>query len=402
MKQALISDIKIGKRFRKDVGDLKPLEKSISELNYLLHPVVVEKLDDGKFKLVAGRRRILACKNLGWTSIPINPIKLEFSQVAELHENGARKNFTGSEIVAISEYIAKNRIGHRPKKGEEGSPLPRGKTRDLVQEITGISHNTVTKMKNIVNAARDNPKKYQELVNELDEGKKPINKIHRKLVKTQKTEIRKKELKNVQTHLPKSIQLFNCNFKDNKILKNTVSLIFTDPPYLEDDLPIYEELAKHAMDVLKDGGSLMCYCGQFALNRVIPMLEKHGLTYQWIMIALHSGPSSIMWGRKVLVAYKPILWFVKGKYTGPNIRDVIQSQFQGKELHEWAQSTVESDYYIEFMTEQNEIVYDPFMGQGTFGISAAKLKRQFVGCEINKEHYKTAEKLITLGLKEKS
>jgi len=46
-----ISDIVTGKRFRKDMGDLKPLEKSIAELNCLLHPIVVESLDNEKWKL---------------------------------------------------------------------------------------------------------------------------------------------------------------------------------------------------------------------------------------------------------------------------------------------------------------------------------------------------------------
>ena len=114
MKQVLISDIKIGKRFRKEIGDLKPLEKSIAELNCLLHPIVV----DENLKLIAGRRRILACKNLGWTKIPVRTVNIPLLEAGELHENGARKNFTGSEIVAISEYIAKHRIGHRPRKGE--------------------------------------------------------------------------------------------------------------------------------------------------------------------------------------------------------------------------------------------------------------------------------------------
>ena len=78
------------------------------------------------------------------------------------------------------------------------------------------------------------------------------------------------------------------------------------------------------------------------------------------------------------------------------VRDVIQSEFQGKELHEWAQSTVESDYFIKYMTIENEIVYDPFMGQGTFGISAIKQNRQFIGCEINQEHFENAERLLSL------
>jgi len=64
-------------------------------------------------------------------------------------------------------------------------------------------------------------------------------------------------------------------------------------------------------------------------------------------------------------------------------------------MHEWAKSTIESDYYIKHMTIENEIVYDPFLGQGTFGVSAVKLNRQFIGCEINPEHFENAKRIIS-------
>jgi len=96
-----------------------------------------------------------------------------------------------------------------------------------------------------------------------------------------------------------------------------------------------------------------------------------------------------------MVGYKPLLWFVKGKYEGEFVSDVKRSEFQGKELHDWAQSTVESDYYIKYMTLENDIVYDPFMGQGTFGISAVKLKRQFIGVENDKGHFENARRLLS-------
>ena len=91
-----------------------------------------------------------------------------------------------------------------------------------------------------------------------------------------------------------------------------------------------------------------------------------------------------------------MLWFTKGKYDGEFVKDCIRSEFQGKELHEWAQSTVESDYYIKYLTIKNDIVYDPFLGQGTFGISAIKLNRQFIGSELDPDHFKTAQKLLTI------
>lgn len=400
MRQVLISDIKIGTRFRKEIGDLKPLEKSITQLNCLLHPIVVEQLDNGKFKLIAGKRRILACKNLGWSKVPINSVRIPLSQAGELHENGVRKDFTGSEIVAISEYIEKTRIGHRPKKGEAGPPLPKGKTGDLVQEITGVSRNTVTRMKTIVDAAKENPKKYGKFVQDLDNGTIPPKKLFREVKKLKEITAKKEALKKVQVKLPKSVKLFNGDFRDNKILKNSVSLMITDPDYTNYNIQVYADLAKQAMQVLKDGGSILCYCGHYILREVMNAMVEQGLNFHWLIPVLHSGPSSLMFSKKIMVGYKPLLWFTKGKYDGRHVKDVIKSEFQGKELHEWAQSTIESDYYIKHMTEENEIVYDPCMGQGTFGISAAKLKRQFIGSDINSEHYNTAKKLITLGFKE--
>ena len=42
------------------------------------------------------------------------------------------------------------------------------------------------------------------------------------------------------------------------------------------------------------------------------------------------------------------------------------------------------------------IILDPFMGAGTTGIAAIKLGRKFVGCEIDPEHFKTAEQRLTV------
>lgn len=70
-------------------------------------------------------------------------------------------DFTGSEIVVISEYIEKNRIGHRQKKGAPEPPFSNRKSRDIVQEITGASYSHVTRMKEIVNAEKENPEKYE-------------------------------------------------------------------------------------------------------------------------------------------------------------------------------------------------------------------------------------------------
>lgn len=66
-----ISAIRIGARHRAEMGDLRSLAKSIETVG-LLHPIVVSQ--DGL--LLAGMRRLQACKALGWEQVPVTIIEV--------------------------------------------------------------------------------------------------------------------------------------------------------------------------------------------------------------------------------------------------------------------------------------------------------------------------------------
>src|ERR1039457_5826406 len=95
-----IEQIQIGFRYRKDLGDLRPLVDSIAEVG-LLHPVVVTP--DGR--LIAGQRRLEACRLLGWTDVPVTVVDLYQAARGEAHENFVRKDLLPSEIVALKRAI---------------------------------------------------------------------------------------------------------------------------------------------------------------------------------------------------------------------------------------------------------------------------------------------------------
>ncbi len=295
-------------------------------------------------------------------------------------------------LLEIEEEIAKTRrIEHSQTHKAISSNELRGQSRDIVAKNIGLSGTTFERAKKIIENA---PEEIKKKLRQHDPNTS-ISKEYKNIVKAEKKEKRQDEIKKLQVKLPEKVTLHNSEFQKIFIEGNSVSLIITDPPYHEKDLQLYDNLAVHASRVLRNGGSLLCYVGHFAIGKVISMMESHGLKFNWPMAILHGGPTAAMFGKKVLVGYMPMLWFVKGKYEGEMVRDVVQSEFQGKDLHEWAKSTVESDYYIKYMTIPGEIVYDPFMGQGTFGISAIKQDRQFIGCEINPEHFENAKRLIS-------
>ena len=119
MTMMKINDIKIGSRFRKDLGDIQTLADSIKEIGELLQPVVINENNE----LVAGQRRIEACKRLGWIDIPAYTVNLKDVIEGEFQENAVRKGFTMSERVAILREIELRRIGHKPAKGDNLAPF---------------------------------------------------------------------------------------------------------------------------------------------------------------------------------------------------------------------------------------------------------------------------------------
>src|SRR5262249_58958030 len=93
-----LDSIRVGKRIRRDLGDIDALAASIAEVG-LLQPIAVTF--DGH--LIAGERRLRAVRLLGWKTIPYTPIPINLDQIVrgEFAENACRKDFTLSEAVAI-------------------------------------------------------------------------------------------------------------------------------------------------------------------------------------------------------------------------------------------------------------------------------------------------------------
>lgn len=96
--QVMIDDIIIKDRVRREIGDLKPLMESM-RLHGQLNPVTLSRENE----LIAGHRRTLAAKELGWKFIEVHIVdratEKEKLQL-ELEENVHRKDFSPEELLA--------------------------------------------------------------------------------------------------------------------------------------------------------------------------------------------------------------------------------------------------------------------------------------------------------------
>jgi DNA modification methylase len=67
--------------------------------------------------------------------------------------------------------------------------------------------------------------------------------------------------------------------------------------------------------------------------------------------------------------------------------DLIKSTKPDKSNHEMAQSTVEFEHFIRYLTVENQTILDPFMGNGNSIIAGLKLNRRCIGIEIDKKRF---------------
>jgi site-specific DNA-methyltransferase (adenine-specific) len=178
----------------------------------------------------------------------------------------------------------------------------------------------------------------------------------------------------------------------NDVKDDSVSLIFTDPPYDQSSIQLYEDLAIQAARVLQPGGSIVAYCGTYALPQVLNLMDVEGLRFWWMFAVKHERATRFP-GKFVFVEWKPMVWFVKGVKKSRNyISDFIHSKKPDKSTHDWAQSNVEASYVIEHLTNRKDLIVDPMCGTGTTCFSAHELGRKTLGIELDKGHYNRAVK----------
>ena len=203
----------------------------------------------------------------------------------------------------------------------------------------------------------------------------------------------------VPKELPDTCELFVADVESGieRVPKNSVDFIITDPPYPKEYIRLYECLSDLAADVLKDGGSLLVMCGQSYLPEVIERLCT-SMTYHWTLCYLTpGGQSPSLWQKNTNTFWKPIIWMTKGKYGGDYIGDVIKTDVNSndKRFHEWGQSENGMASIIEKFTYPGDVIMDPFLGGGTTGVCAVSMGRRFIGCDISEECVnKSRERII--------
>lgn len=410
MPELPISDIIIGERHRKNLGDISSLAQSIQAVG-LLHPIVV-KPDN---TLVAGERRLAAVRSLDWKSIPVtvvhNLTDTLLALKAERDENTCRQGLSPSEAVSIGQSLEEMEgAAARERQRQAGEQygiacgkFPQaiedtGKTRDKVGAAVGMSGKTYRKAKAVVEAAEEDPDTFGDLTKLMDTTGK-VDRAYKQMQQRVKEKAVTTLLSPESLDWPSSIQLIHGDFAEvaHALEPESFDLILTDPPYPRQYLHLYELLAEQSARLLRPGGSCLAMAGQSYIPEILEMMGRH-LTYHWLIsYDTPGGQSPQIWTRKVNAFWKPVLWYVKGEYDGNWHGDKIASNVNDndKRFHGWGQSESGIGKLVaEFAAIGTGRVLDPFLGGGTTAVACYRLRIPFIGIDKDLTCIETTKRRI--------
>lgn len=226
-----IEKIIVKDRIRKDFGDIKELAEDI-QANGLINPPVVNK----EYHLLAGERRLRACKELGWKQVEVRMMDTrdaEHELNVEISENDVRKGFTKSERVDYMKRllrIEQAKAKERQESGVRENSHEGGRSDEKTAEQFGVSSNTMRKEITIV----DNKDLLEQSdFADWDEGKLSTNKAF------QKIKAKQKEAEEENERLRKIINTIDAENIKLKLQKKERKEIVKKVEVIPDD---YEEL----------------------------------------------------------------------------------------------------------------------------------------------------------------
>jgi len=176
-----------------------------------------------------------------------------------------------------------------------------------------------------------------------------------------------------------------------RIPDESIDLIFCDPVYNQID--DYRWLAEVGSRILVDGGNLIAQTGQHYLPQVLAAMDGQ-LDYVWVIAKHIWGRNAQMFSKRIIVAWKPFVWFSKGKRNGDWIFDWIRSGNMDKTVHKWGDPPEMIVGLVERLTDEQGVVFDPFTGGGTVPVVCKRLGRNYVAFDIDEETAQVAQRRV--------
>ena len=191
-----------------------------------------------------------------------------------------------------------------------------------------------------------------------------------------------------------------------------VDCILTDPPYgidfvsgrrkekynkIKNDtsLEFLNNFFFKCNEILKKNSHIYCFCSWHNVDKFKVEFEKYFNLKNIIIWEKNVHGTGDLKG-SYAPKYEFVLFGHKGRklINGKRIPDIIQAKKSGNKLHPTQKPIDLLEIFIEKSTNENDTVFDGFMGSGSTGIACLNTKRNFIGIEIDSDYFNVAKNRI--------
>ena len=204
-----------------------------------------------------------------------------------------------------------------------------------------------------------------------------------------------------------------------QIDNESIDLIVTDPPYLikhktnrrknkdhdfcseilnDDNEQLIIDYIKECYRILKNNTAMYMFCNCDKVDFFKQELENAGFKIKnmiiWVKNNWTAGDLKAQFGKQ----YEIIFLVNKGRkcFNGKRITDVwMFDRISGKkQLHQNQKPVDLLKQCILKHSDENDIIFDGFMGSGSTGVACIETGRKFIGVELDKKYFEIAKERI--------
>ena len=166
-----------------------------------------------------------------------------------------------------------------------------------------------------------------------------------------------------------------------------------------------DKLFSECHRVLKKRGNLIMFMSIIKVETLIALAEKHKFYYKTVGVWHKTNPIPRNMNLHFINSTETWIYLVNNGTTGTFNND-------GKAIHDFIETSIIStkerkfgkhptqkpiallNHFIKILSNENDVVLDPFMGSGSTGVSCKKLNRKFIGIELNSDYFEIAKNRI--------
>lgn len=406
MKNVKIAELKISEDYKNffppPAQNEYDLLKEDIEKNGITEPITI----NGKYEIVDGYTRYRIACELGLDEVPVKIV--DFKNEEDEHDYMLRVNFLRRHLnpwqkamLAYKIYpnvkeqskerkISKLKQHKNGQKDPNGDNLKRGKTLELLADMTSSSYGTLQKAFIIFQEA-EKDQTFKEKVEAGIKGKgQAIDRAYMELKRKRKQEDVRKQADEYKDTIDFKIYCGDFREQSKIIPANSIDFVFSDPPYLKEYKNLWEPFAKESARIVKPGGYIAFYFWQQNRYEIETIFRKY-LSFHRCIVIKYAAQRKLEFNTNAVECFKFILVFYKEPYTKPFIsyKDLIDGEKSPKLLHHWEQPLSEAQTVINIFSKPGDVVCDLFSGSGTILVAALMEKRRAIGFELEEKHVQT-------------